>query len=176
MKIPLTDKFLWDVYKAMEWIGKKHDYFAPRTMREAAYPELWKMKKEYQRRRSRKEFSQLIYYLKKKGYIKIKSLEGTEGVILTEKGLERVWKARLRLAERKRRKDGKWQMLIFDIPEEKRKLRDILREHLVLLDYQMFQQSVWVCPYDVLKETEEMVRMYSLDPYVKLFMIKEIEV
>jgi len=40
----------------------------------------------------------------------------------------------------------------------------------------MFQQSVWICPYDVYKETEEIVRKFSLDPYVRFFLIEEIEI
>ena len=55
-------------------------------------------------------------------------------------------------------------------------LRDLLRENLYFLGYKMLQQSVWVCPYNVSKETEAVLRKYSLDPYVKLFLIEEIEV
>lgn len=174
MKIPFTDKFLWDVYNAAEWVGKKYDYVAPRTMKQAVYPELWKVKRAYERKRQRKYFSQFVYYLKKKGYIKIKNLENTEGVMLTGKGVERALEAKKLFVARKKRTDGKWQMIIFDIPEERRKTRHMLRQHLSFLGYQMLQQSVWVCPYDVLKETEEFLREYSLDPYVKLFLIKEL--
>lgn len=38
----------------------------------------------------------------------------------------------------------------------------------------MLQKSIWVSPYDVLKETEEFLRKYALDPYVKLFLIEEL--
>jgi len=174
MRIPFTDKFLWDVYNAAEWVKSKHECVAPRTMRQAVYPEVWRMKKEYERKQRRKDFSQFIYYLKKRGYIKIKNLEQTEGIMLTEKGLGRAREAVKLFVERQKRKDGRWQMIIFDIPEEKRKLRRMLREYLAFLGYQMLQQSVWVCPYDVGKETEQFLREYSLDPYVKLFLIKEI--
>ena len=174
MRIPFTDKFLWDVYNAVEWIKQKHEYVAPRTMRQAVYPELWQMKKEYERKRRRKDFSQFLYYLKKKGYIKIKNLEQTEGVMLTDSGLERAIRAMRLFTQRKKRNDGRWQMIIFDIPEEKRKLRRMLRGYLTYLGYQMLQQSVWVCPYDMEKETEQFLREYSIDPYVKLFLIKEI--
>ena len=174
MRIPFTDKFLWDVYNVADWVKNKHEYVAPRTMRETVYPELWQMKKEYERRRRRKDFSQFLYYLKKKGYIKIKNLEQTEGVMLTKSGLERAMRAMRLLAQRKKRNDGRWQMIIFDIPEEKKNSRRILREYLTFLGYQLLQRSVWVCPYDVGKETEEFLREYSIDPYVKLFLIKEI--
>ncbi|NOQ67825.1 hypothetical protein GQ568_00095 [Patescibacteria group bacterium] len=66
-------------------------------------------------------------------------------------------------------------MIIFDIPEEKRYLRNLLREKLLLLKYKMLQQSIWICPYDVQKETEFILREHSIDPYIKLFLIEEIE-
>lgn len=174
MRIPLTDQFLWDLYKAAEGVNKAYSYTARRSLKEAVYPELWKVRKEYERKRRRKNFSQLIYYLKRKGYVKIKNLQEVEGVVLTEKGLERAVRTRKLRVDRKKRKDGRWQMIIFDIPEEKRKLRRVLRGYLVFLGYQMLQRSVWVCPYDVEKETEQFLREYSIDPYVKLFLIKEI--
>jgi len=80
------------------------------------------------------------------------------------------------MEEKKRRPDGKWIMLIFDVPERKRYLRDLLRSAIYFLGYKMFQRSVWVCPYDVLKKTEALLRKYSLDQYVKIFLIEEIEI
>jgi hypothetical protein len=38
----------------------------------------------------------------------------------------------------------------------------------------MLQKSIWICPYEVTKETEEILRKYNLDPHVKLFLIEEI--
>jgi phenylacetic acid degradation operon negative regulatory protein len=176
MKLPFTDKFLWDLYNFLEKIGDIHDIFALRPWNEVWNLELHKFRHEYKKRQGRKNFSQLIYYLKKKGFIKIKNLEQKQAVLITKKGADKVLKIRLKTKEKKRRPDGKWQMIIFDIPEKKKQLRELLRESLYLLKYRKLQQSVWVCPYDVLKETEAILRRYSLDPYVKLFLIEEIEV
>ena len=174
MKLPITDQFLLDVYNFIEKMNKTFDIFGVRTMKDVCYPELYKLKKNYQRKKARKNFSNFVYYLKKKGYIKIKNLEEKQGVLLTKKGMEKILKIKVKTTKRKKRKDGKWQMIIFDIPERKKILRNLLRENLQFLGYKMLQQSVWVCPYDVLKETESVLRRYSLDPYVKLFLIEEI--
>ena len=68
---------------------------------------------------------------------------------LTEKG-----KARLGLLEMKdwkmdkpRKWDGKWRMLIFDIPEKRRPLRNKIRFTLLSLGFFRLQDSVWVYPY-----------------------------
>ncbi len=175
MKLPITDKFLLNVYNYTEKLDKTFDIFAYKTIKEAYCPALYDLKKQYERQKNKQKFSQLIYRLKKNGYIKIKNLEQNEGVMLTKRGAEKVLKVKLKTERKKRRSDEKWQMIIFDIPEEKRFLRDLLREKLRLLEYKMLQQSIWVCPYNVQKETELILRKHSLDLYVKLFLIKEIE-
>ena len=175
MRLPFTDKFLWDLYNFVEKIGDIYDIFSPRPWREVWCPEFHKFRYRFEKKEERKKFSQFIYYLKKKGYIKIKNLEQKQAILITKKGADKVLKIKLKTKQKKRRTDGKWQMIIFDIPERKRHLRDLLRESLYLLGYKMLQQSAWICPYDVLKETEAILRKYSLDPYAKLFLIEEIE-
>ena len=176
MKLPVTEKFLLDVYGYIEKIDKTFDIFAPRTMKEVCCPNLYELKNQYRRKQTKQQFSQLIYRLKKNGYIKIKNLKQNEGIVLTKKGAEKVLKVKLKTKNNKKRSDGKWQMIIFDIPEEKRYLRNLLREKLLFLKYKMLQRSIWICPYDVSKETEFVLRKYSLDSYIKLFLIEEIEV
>lgn len=177
MKLPITDQFLWELYSLLDKTVEVFDEVVPsvpRSLRESV--ELNKLKRRYEREKARKSFRQFIYHLKKQGYIKIKDSEEKKGILLTKKGMEKVLKTRFKMKDKKKRKDGKWQMVIFDIPENKRNLRDLFRECLQLLGYKMLQQSVWVCPYDVFKETEEIIRRYSLDRYVKLFLIEEIEI
>jgi len=175
MKLPFTDKFLWDLHNFLQSIDDIHNIFAIRPWAEVWSPELHKFRHEYVKKQRRKDINKVIYYLKRKGYIKIKNLEQKQAVLITKKGKDKILKIGFKIKNKKKRKDGKWQMLIFDIPEKKRFLRDLLRENLHLLGYKMLQQSVWVCPYDVLKETEAILRRYSLDPYVKLFLIEEVE-
>jgi len=176
MKIPITDKFLWDLYKLIETSGDVLNTVFPPipTMKEAIYPDLRKFRREYEKRKLRKNFSQFIYYLKRQGYIKVKNLESKKGFILTKKGINKALKTKFKIGKKKRRKDKKWIMLIFDIPERKRALRNLLRETLSFLGYKMFQKSVWICPFDVLKETQDFIQRNSLDCYVKLFLIEEI--
>ena len=176
MKLQVTEKFLLDLCDYTEKIDNTFDVFAPRTMKEVCCPDLYELKKQYKKRETKQKFSQLICYLKKRGYVKIKNLEQNKGIILTKKGAEKVLKAKLKVKNGIKRSDGKWQMIIFDIPEKKRQLRDLLRDNLRILNYKILQQSIWICPYDVQKETEFILRKHSIDPYVKLFLIEEIEI
>ena len=176
MKLPITDEFLFQAFRLTQKVGDVHNLLALRTMREAVYPELRRVRRTIQKKRNWKNFSQLVYYLKRKGYIQIKSLETRDAVVLTPKGVARVLRVQNKTASKKKRKDGRWQMIIFDVPEERKRFREILRAKLQELYYQRLQDSVWVCPYDVFKETERFIREYDLDDCVRLFLIKEIDV
>jgi len=47
-----------------------------------------------------------------------------------------------------KRWDGRWRMLIFDIPETRRSTRDKIRRSLISVGFQRLQDSVWAYPYD----------------------------
>ncbi|MDP2594156.1 MAG: CRISPR-associated endonuclease Cas2 [bacterium] len=84
------------------------------------------------------------------GYLVVERHDGTSYVRLTEKG-ERF--AALmhegKLAPKKpKRWDGKWRLLIFDIPERRRRVRTNIRKTLVMLGFVRLQDSVWAYPYD----------------------------
>lgn len=44
--------------------------------------------------------------------------------------------------------DGRWRVLIFDIPEKRKWLRNRLRDTLSAVGFRMLQKSVWVYPFD----------------------------
>ena len=44
--------------------------------------------------------------------------------------------------------DGRWRVLIFDVPEYRKSIRDKIRRTLMHVGFIRLQDSVWVCPYD----------------------------
>ena len=70
--------------------------------------------------------------------------------------------------KRPKRWDGKWRLVLFDIPEKNRLFRDILREHLRTLKFLKLQHSVFVSPYPFEKPIQELVSLYSAQPYVRV--------
>src|SRR3989344_3774600 len=50
--------------------------------------------------------------------------------------------------KKKRRWDQRWRVVIFDIPERRRIIRDRLRDTMQELGFARLQDSVWVFPYD----------------------------
>lgn len=50
-----------------------------------------------------------------------------------------------------------WCLVIFDFPEEKRRLRDYLREKLLNLNFGQLQKSVYISPYDLAEDINEFI-------------------
>ncbi len=175
MKLPITDQFLWDLYTIIDKTGDILEFMTkPPTMANWVSGPQNPIFDKYRKNRNKYAFRKLIYRLKSNNYIKVKNLEGKQAIILTKEGLNKALKASFVIEGKKKRKDGKWTMLIFDVPEKYRKSRHLLRSILQNLGYKLFQQSVWITPYDVSEKTEKLLQMYSLDDYVKIFLIEEI--
>ena len=89
--------------------------------------------------------------LERKGFVVRK--KNTQGIIcihLTQKGKEVLSKYEIgQLTIKKPKKwDGKFRIIIFDIKEHRRIVRDDLRIWLNHLGFVRLQQSVWVYPYE----------------------------
>ncbi|MEK7166804.1 MAG: hypothetical protein AAB732_00070 [Patescibacteria group bacterium] len=70
--------------------------------------------------------------------------------------------------------DKKIRIVIFDIPEKKRKYRDWLRRELCLLEFKLLQKSVFVGKYPLPQGLIEEIDNYNLTPYVFIFIVEEI--
>ena len=103
--------------------------------------------------------------LKRRGYLKSVHLNKNVLYKLTPKGHQAVKKLIIEKAikEKNKRKkwDGKWYILIFDIPENHRAFRDNVRLILREIGFYRLQKSAWVYPYDVAEA------IYSLIPSAK---------
>ena len=69
---------------------------------------------------------------------------------LNAKGMKWMEQGRVRAFEVKRRKwDGKWRLLVYNIPETMRELRSKLRYKLQSMGFANMSASVWVSPHDL---------------------------
>lgn len=100
--------------------------------------------------------------------------DGTTTLVLNEDGKKRALSYQvhdMKIA-RPRVWDKKWRIVIFDIPEDKRKTRDSLRQHLAYLGFYKLQQSVSVYPFDCRNEIEFLVELHDIRKYVR-FIVSE---
>ena len=91
-----------------------------------------------------------VYRLIEQGYLEqSKTARGVPCVRLTKKGTQELQKYKLGEIEIKKpfRWDNRYRIIIFDIKEARRAVRDELRSWLQHLGFIRLQQSVWVHPY-----------------------------
>jgi len=95
--------------------------------------------------------------------------DGTVTVVLTKKGKEYALEYKIDNIEIKKLEvwDGNWRMVIFDIPEKRRKARDALRRKLQELGFKELQKSVFVYPYPCEEEIEFIVEFFKIRWYVR---------
>ncbi|MEK7068564.1 MAG: hypothetical protein AAB964_01980 [Patescibacteria group bacterium] len=98
-----------------------------------------------------RRINQAFQRLEKKGILERSRERGRWSVSLTVKGerlAEKLDAVEKVLVRKPRRWDGKWRMVIFDVWEYRRGVRDQLRRMLIRAGFYKLQDSVWVYPYD----------------------------
>ena len=98
-------------------------------------------------------------------YIKIKQDNQNKEkfkISITKKGAQEYLKYKIE-KKKKTKWDGKWRIIIFDILESQRQIRNLLRRKLKWLGFKELQKSAWVFPYDVERETKEILEVCNID-------------
>ncbi len=100
--------------------------------------------------------------------------DGTVEIVLTKEGKEKALKYKIDEIKIKKPDtwDGKWRMVIFDIPEKKRKARKALRDKIRELGFRELQKSVFIFPYECEDEINFVVEVFDLRPYVRLLNVE----
>ncbi len=135
----------------------------------------YRLIKSYLRQRSR--LKERLNYFEKKGWIKIEEKGDNFIVKLVEAGKLKAYQ--YQLDDLKITKpanwDGKWRIVIFDIPDKKKLARDVLRRKLKELGFFRLQKSVFVYPYPCRKEIEVIKSAYEIWPYINLIEANKID-
>lgn len=112
-----------------------------------------------------------FYYLNKNGY-----LEKSNGnFIINKKGkdfLEKNTKRQLKNFEPIINNSPKNLLLLYDIPENKKKERNWFRRTLIKFGFVMIQRSVWVGPSPLPKEFLDYVKSIGLKDSIKTFKLE----
>lgn len=122
-----------------------------------------------------KSYSDTLYQLKKRGWIKFVKDGGEKHYALTEHGVLEALAAKMRLYSAPEQWDGKWRMVIFDIPEDAHNHRDKLRSLLKELGYKYLQGSVWISPHPLDREAIAYLHAANLHRFIRIIKIEEID-
>lgn len=124
---------------------------------------------------SRKQIKGGFNNLKQRKLIEVVRISGDKAVVrLTTKGGRRVREMILDelTIPRPRRWDGKWRIMIFDIPVFMNKARSALRATIKDLGMHQLQKSVWVYPYPCEDEVLFVANFFNVENYIEILETK----
>lgn len=106
--------------------------------------------------------------------------EGRDGrvtVKITKRGMARAlsYKLNTMALQQQARWDKKWRVVMFDIPDKHKRLRDIFRKRLAQLGLYRLQESVYVSPYPCFDEIEFLRELYGIAFTVQYLLAESIE-
>ena len=103
--------------------------------------------------------------------------DGTTTLILSGNGKQRALRFNIDKMEIKRptQWDKKWRVVMFDVPEKLKRLRDSLRLHFKEIGLIELQKSVFVYPYPCSREIEFILEFYNARKHVRFVLAEKID-
>jgi phenylacetic acid degradation operon negative regulatory protein len=121
-----------------------------------------------------KKDRRMLRYLHDKGWIKKVDKNSEKFYQLTQKGELEALLAKAKLPHQGKW-DGKWRMVIFDIPEDHKDKRNLLRLLLKKNNFYMLQASVYVSPHAFNREAVTYLQETKLSPYIRIIKVEEMD-
>ena len=109
------------------------------------------------------ELAQALKRLRKQGLVELISDEELN-IRLTDEGRDRALWTKMKTNSEKW--DGKWRLVIWDIPEKRRLARDLLRFKLKQLGFTKWQQSVWASKINCTNVLRDFIRKTGIEDWV----------
>lgn len=125
---------------------------------------------------NRRDLGRIIKRLEKQEMISIREEDGKTSITITEKGKKRLIAYDFeKISLKAKRRDGKWRLIIFDIPEGYKSNREIFRKKLIQLDIIRLQDSVFVSAFPCKEEIDFLCHYLDISDYVTLLTVNRIE-
>lgn len=123
------------------------------------------------------EFLQDLRRLQERRLIDYQELDGGQvKITLTKKGKKESLVYNLDdIKLDSERWDGKWRLVMFDIPHSKKKAREALRGKLKSIGFYPIQKSVFLTPYECEKEIDFMCSIFEVRDHVLVFYVGNFE-
>ncbi|MFZ3578860.1 phenylacetic acid degradation operon negative regulatory protein PaaX [Virgibacillus sp. DJP39] len=111
-----------------------------------------------------------ISRMSKQGWVQSEKKGNKSYYSLTNRGKARMDEASKRIYQLESPEwDGSWRMLIYTIPEDKRYLRDELRQELIWSGFGLLSNSCWITPNPLEEQTKDLIDKYDVSSYVSFF-------
>lgn len=107
----------------------------------------------------------------------IDNADGSSTVKISEKGKRLA--LRYQIDEMKipimKKWDGKWRIILFDIPERHGRARRALQHLLKTMGFYQFQKSVFIHPFECSDEITFVTNFFGVQPYVRSIVAQSID-
>ncbi len=126
---------------------------------------------------SKKQISSVFDSMKRQKLIEyVADKNGKTIVKITQKGQTklRAFDIELMKIKKPKRWDGKWRLVMFDIPMRFTKGREALRFHLKDLNFFQFQKSAWIYPYPCEDEIIYIADFFGVGKHVEVLTVERI--
>lgn len=123
------------------------------------------------------DFSQKLYYLRQKKFIRTIVKDNEKFYEITKKGREVIaWD---NIDQVSKRQTGKWdgylRIVMFDVPVDKKATREIIRRKLQNIGFIQEQKSVFIYPFECKEEIDAISYFCSAKTFMKYLVVKIIE-
>src|SRR3990167_5849545 len=107
----------------------------------------------------------------------VKNQDDTVSMILSEKGkkMAEIYSIDNLKINKPKKWDGNWRVVIFDIPERIKQVREALRMHLRNLGFYELQKSVFVCQFPCAEEINQVIDFYDISEHVRILMAHSLD-
>lgn len=128
-------------------------------------------------KKNKRKMQNALFNLKKQRLVKIYYKNREEFIEITEKGRKRLLKYEFddMKIETPKKWDGLWRIVIFDIPEKRKKARNALNIKLKELGFYRIQKSAFIFPYECRDEIDFVAEHFFIRKYINYIIVKEID-
>lgn len=127
----------------------------------------------YERNLKKASLAQALKRLRENGFIEFLS-DNELKFKLTDKGKNKALWIKMKTGNEKW--DGKWRIVAWDIPEKRKKIRDLLRNQLKQLGFKQLQRSVWVSKKNCAQLLKEYIKKVGIEDWVQVLESDKIEI
>lgn len=115
--------------------------------------------------------------LEQQKQVEVVEENGQRVICLTKNGKRKILKYSVDTitVEKPKKWDGKWRLVIYDIPSSKRHLSELIKETLKTFGFYQLQKSVYIFPYPCFDQIEFLREYYGLGSNIQYMLVKQIE-
>jgi CRISPR-associated endonuclease Cas2 len=119
-------------------------------------------------------YGQTVWKMQKRGVLKVVKKNGKKFLKITKKGEIQTLLEKAKMSK-PQKWDGKWRLVTFDIPEDHRDKRDLLRGLLRKNNFYKLQASVFINPYPLNRAAVAYLKETGLISYIRILRVDEMD-